>query len=47
MKQIIKLKKFKNGIGLLIDRDWLDYWKLRFSDPLKDAESLKLSQKWV
>ncbi len=44
MKQIIKLKKFKNGIGLLIDRDWLDYWKLRFSDPLKDAESLKLSQ---
>ena len=23
-------------------KDWLDYWKLRFSDPLKDAESLKL-----
>ncbi|MAH89184.1 MAG: hypothetical protein CMJ06_03975 [Pelagibacterales bacterium] len=44
INQIIQLKNFKNGIGLLIDRDWLEYWKLRFSNPLEDAESLKLSQ---
>lgn len=42
--QIIQLKKFNNGIGLLIDKDWLEYWKLRFSNPLDDAESLKLSR---
>ena len=24
--QIIQLKNFRNGIGLLIDKDWLKYW---------------------
>ena len=42
--QIIQLKKFKNGVGLLIDKDWLEYWKLRFTNPLEDAESLRLSR---
>ena len=43
LDQVNKLKSFNNGIGLLIDKDWLKYWKLRFTSPLDDAESLKLS----
>ena len=44
MNQINKLKNFNDGIGLLIDKDWLEYWQLRFINPLSDAESLKLSK---
>jgi len=42
-KLVEKLKSFNNGIGLIIDKDWHNYWKLRFTDPLVDAESLKVS----
>ena len=42
-KQVILLKNFVNGIGLIIDKQWLSYWKLRFENPLDDAESLKIS----
>jgi choline kinase len=44
-KQVNDLKKFKDGIGLLIDKDWLKYWKLRFKNPLSDAESLEVNRK--
>ena len=30
-------------IGTVVDLDWLDLWRIRFSDPLDDAETLKLS----
>lgn len=43
LDQVNKLKNFNDGIGLLIDKDWLKYWKLRFTFPLDDAESLKIS----
>ena len=39
-----KLKSFDKGIGLIIDKDWLKYWQLRFDDPLIDAESLEVSK---
>lgn len=29
-------------VGVVVDRDWRRYWELRFSDPLSDAESLRL-----
>jgi choline kinase len=29
-------------VGVVVDRDWRDYWTLRFDDPLSDAESLQV-----
>lgn len=31
-----------NDISLVVDKNWLEYWKLRFQNPLDDAESLKI-----
>lgn len=28
--------------GVVVDRDWLKYWEMRFEDPLSDAESLRM-----
>ena len=42
--QVDELIQFKSGIGLLIDKDWLQYWKLRFKNPLDDAESLEVNK---
>ena len=39
------LKKIINSnaaINVMVDMEWLRYWKLRFSNPLSDAESLIL-----
>ena len=44
IKLVEKLEVFNNGIGLIIDKDWLKYWKMRFDNPLIDAESLKVSK---
>ena len=33
------------SFGVVIDNDWLNYWKLRFEDPLSDAETLLLNKK--
>lgn len=44
-KQVDDLKNFRDGIGLLIDKDWLKYWKLRFKNPLTDAESLEVNKR--
>lgn len=30
-------------IGTVVDLSWLDLWRIRFSDPLDDAETLKFS----
>ena len=43
-KLVKQIKVFNKGIGLIIDKDWLKYWKIRFNNPLVDAESLKVSQ---
>ncbi len=39
-----KLINLKNAIGCVIDEDWLGYWKLRFKNPLDDAESLLINK---
>jgi len=31
-------------ISVVIDKNWEKYWKIRFDDPLEDAESLKIDQ---
>ena len=41
---VIKLINLKNGIGCVVDEDWLSYWKLRFKNPLDDAESLVINK---
>ena len=28
--------------SIIIDKNWKEYWELRFEDPIKDAESLKI-----
>jgi len=33
----------KSDIGVVIDRQWREYWSLRFDDILSDAESLKIN----
>src|ERR1035437_1183106 len=30
-------------IGVVVDLDWRPYWERRFGDPLRDAESLRMS----
>jgi len=35
-----KLLKSSEEISVMVDKDWLRYWNLRFTDPLSDAESL-------
>ena len=32
--------KSSEEISVMVDKDWLRYWNLRFTDPLSDAESL-------
>ena len=35
----------QSPIGVIVDRDWHQYWKLRFDDPLCDAESMRIDPK--
>jgi len=37
-----KLYHSTEDISLIIDKNWLEYWKIRFENPLDDAESLKI-----
>ncbi len=44
-KQILKnLIKSKDEISIVIDLNWKKYWKIRFDNPLEDAESLILDE---
>lgn len=43
-KIIKKLINSENDISIIIDKNWKDYWKIRFNDPLKDAESLVIDK---
>ena len=33
-----------HGISVAVDRRWRAYWELRFGDPLRDAETLRLDE---
>ena len=37
-----QLINFEGAIGVAIDNRWREYWSLRFEDPLKDAETLRI-----
>jgi choline kinase len=37
-----KLSESEDDISLIIDKNWEKYWKLRFDNPLDDAESLTI-----
>ena len=39
---IQSLESSDKDFSIVVDEGWLDYWRKRFSDPLSDAESLKL-----
>ena len=40
---IQSLMESEAGVSVVVDRLWKDYWVARMSDPLRDAETLKLS----
>jgi L-glutamine-phosphate cytidylyltransferase len=44
-KILSKLIKSKENFSIVVDKNWLDYWKLRFKKPLDDAESLQIDSK--
>ena len=39
-----KLIKDESDISVIIDKNWEYYWKMRFKNPLEDAESLVLDE---
>ena len=43
-KILEKILKSDDEISLITDQNWKEYWKIRFENPLDDAESLKLDQ---
>jgi len=34
-----------NGINVVVDKNWKEYWSARMEDPLRDAETLKIDEK--
>lgn len=40
-----KLILANDDISLIIDENWEEYWKIRFENPLEDAESLVIDEK--
>ena len=43
-KIIQKLMNSRHDISVIIDKNWKDLWKVRFENPLEDAESLILDK---
>jgi len=41
---LIDLLKSTDDISIIIDKNWKEYWTLRFNNPLDDAESLLLDK---
>lgn len=39
-----KLISSNDDFSVVIDKDWLKYWKIRFKNPLDDAENLKIDE---
>ncbi|MCV0400930.1 MAG: phosphocholine cytidylyltransferase family protein [Nitrosopumilus sp.] len=42
-KVLEKLMDDPNEFAIIIDKNWENYWKMRFENPLDDAESLKIN----
>lgn len=40
---LLALKESDAPVSVVIDQNWLPYWKARMDNPLKDAETLKLN----
>ena len=40
-----KILNSKDDYSVVVDKNWEEYWKLRFDDPLDDAETLILDNK--
>lgn len=43
-KILEKILKSEDEISVVIDQNWKEYWKIRFNNPLDDAESLSLDK---
>jgi len=43
-KVLESILKNKDEISVVIDQNWKEYWKIRFNNPLDDAESLMLDK---
>lgn len=43
-KVIKRLLADQNDIAVVVDRQWHKYWQMRFTDPLSDAESLRIDE---
>jgi len=41
-KVLEKLYQTDDDISIIIDKNWKEYWKIRFNNPLDDLESLKI-----
>ena len=41
-KVLEKLLSSSDDISVITDENWMEYWKIRFENPLDDAESLVL-----
>ncbi len=39
------IMKSEHNISVAVDANWLSYWKMRFDDPLSDAETLRIGNK--
>ena len=43
-KVLRRLINAKDDFSIIIDKNWQEYWKLRFDNPIDDAESLTLDE---
>ena len=46
-KLIHELRMCKENIAVVYDRMWKSLWRLRFNDPLSDAETFKVKDGWL
>lgn len=44
---IMRLKASHAPLGIVVDKEWRKLWERRFSNPLEDAESLKMHGKHI
>ena len=38
-----QLVSSQHDFSIIVDKNWMDYWKIRFDNPLNDAESLEVN----
>lgn len=44
---INKLKQNSNDFSVMVDKNWLKLWSIRFKDPLSDAETMKIQNGFI